>query len=173
MHIRLLSGFIFNISGQHWSLPDFCWLCFFLFFLQVVSTCILFCLVLLLDGFSSLIFIYKVFHRVKAESGQGICAASSLSLSHTHTQWNCAWDLNWVRTSVRRFSLFVLGEHHKGFSFQSRQFRIYWSMVQMIKVINESDHHVCASLNHSHACSFVHPGVSCNAPSSTRSITHV
>jgi len=43
----------------------------------------------------------------------------------------------------------------------------------MIKVINESDHHVCARLKHSHARCFVHPGVSCNAASSTRSITHV
>ncbi len=35
-----------------------------------------------------------------------------ISLSHTHTEWNCAWDLNWVRTSVRRLALFVLGENH-------------------------------------------------------------
>jgi hypothetical protein len=41
--------------------------CLFLFFLEVVSTCVLFFLVLLLDGFSSLIFIYKVFLRVKAD----------------------------------------------------------------------------------------------------------
>jgi len=34
-----------------------------------------------------------------------MCCIISLSLSH----WNCAWDLNWVRTSVRRFSLFCLG----------------------------------------------------------------
>jgi hypothetical protein len=32
-----------------------------LFFLWVVSTCVLFCLVLLMDGFPSLIFIYKIF----------------------------------------------------------------------------------------------------------------
>jgi hypothetical protein len=32
-----------------------------LFFLWVVSTCVLFCLVLLMNGFPSLIFIYKVF----------------------------------------------------------------------------------------------------------------
>jgi hypothetical protein len=32
--------------------------CLLLFFLWVVSTCVLFCLVLLMDGFSSLIFIY-------------------------------------------------------------------------------------------------------------------
>jgi hypothetical protein len=62
----------------------------FLFFLQVVSTCVLFCLVLLLDGFSSLIFMYKVFLRVKAEiwiwAGHMCCIIIiSLSLSHTHT----------------------------------------------------------------------------------------
>jgi hypothetical protein len=113
MHIWLLSGFIFNISGKHWSLPWFLLIVFLWFFLQVVSTCVLFCLVLLLDGFSSLIFIYKVFLGVKADiwiwAGH-MCCIITLSLSHT--QWNCAWDLNGVRTSVRRFSLFVLGENH-------------------------------------------------------------
>ncbi len=43
------------------SLPDFYWLFFLFFFLWVVFTCVLICLVLLIDGFSSLIFIYKVF----------------------------------------------------------------------------------------------------------------
>jgi len=45
------------------SLPDFFFVdCCFLFFLWVVSTCVLICLVLLMDGFLSLIFIYRVFH---------------------------------------------------------------------------------------------------------------
>jgi hypothetical protein len=35
--------------------------CLLLFVLRVVSTCVLICLVLLMDGFSSLIFIYRVF----------------------------------------------------------------------------------------------------------------
>jgi len=35
--------------------------CLLLFFLWVVSTCVLICLVLLMDGFPSLIWIYKVF----------------------------------------------------------------------------------------------------------------
>jgi hypothetical protein len=35
--------------------------CLLLFFLWVVSTCVLICLVVLVDGFPSLIFIYKVF----------------------------------------------------------------------------------------------------------------
>ncbi len=35
--------------------------CLLLFFLWVVSTCVLICLVLLMDGFPSLIFISRVF----------------------------------------------------------------------------------------------------------------
>ncbi len=35
--------------------------CLLLFFLWVVSTCVLICLVLLMDGFPSLIFIYRIF----------------------------------------------------------------------------------------------------------------
>jgi hypothetical protein len=35
--------------------------CLVLFFLWVMSTCVLFCLVLLMDGFPSLIFIYNFF----------------------------------------------------------------------------------------------------------------
>ncbi len=35
--------------------------CLLLFLLRIVSTCVLICLVLLMDGFPSLIFIYMVF----------------------------------------------------------------------------------------------------------------
>ncbi len=35
--------------------------CLLLFLLRIVSTCVLTCLVLLMDGFPSLIFIYSVF----------------------------------------------------------------------------------------------------------------
>jgi len=44
---------------QH--LPDFFVDCLLLFFLWVVSTYVLICLVLLLHGFPSLVFIYRVF----------------------------------------------------------------------------------------------------------------
>ncbi len=43
--------------------------CLFLFFLWVVFTCVLICLVLLLDGFLSLIFIYRVFFFNVHKSG--------------------------------------------------------------------------------------------------------
>jgi hypothetical protein len=45
------------------SLPDFFVDCLLLFYLWVMSTCVLICLVLLMDGFPSLNFIYRAFLR--------------------------------------------------------------------------------------------------------------
>ncbi len=46
-----------------WFLPDFVD-CLLLFFLWIVSTCVFICLVLLMDGFPSLIFIHGVFFKL-------------------------------------------------------------------------------------------------------------
>jgi hypothetical protein len=41
--------------------------CFLLYFLWLVSTCALLCLVFLVDGFPSLIFMYKFFFRINLD----------------------------------------------------------------------------------------------------------
>jgi hypothetical protein len=64
----LLSEVFFVIVDYHFIamnllcigfLVNFCY-CLLLFFLWVVSTCVLICLILLMDGLPSLIFIYSV-----------------------------------------------------------------------------------------------------------------
>jgi hypothetical protein len=81
--------------------------CLLLFFLWVVSTCVLFCLVLLINRFSSLIFIYLIGFYFMQESSKTLASIIGSLVEVTHILRPTLHEESWPMFNSNQAFLFI------------------------------------------------------------------